>query len=132
MEILKLEELHEGAIGIRGRFTGYGPEDKNGDIKKEATEDKIHINWIEHFTGKKYYGLSPVKIIQNGTGRKGLCRWSAWDIDVEEEPEDFCKIIFKINPEFFCYRTSSNRWHVYYYFDDFVDVNEGRKLAQYY
>ena len=133
MIIRKLEELHEGAIGRRGRFLGYGPEDENGEIKKEATEDKtIGINWDEHFKGKNYFGLSPVKIIQNGTGRKGLCRWSAWDIDVEIEPEDFCRIIFKINPELFCYRTSSGRWHVYLYHDDFIPVDEGRKIAQHY
>ena len=133
MLVRKLEEWHEGAINRRGRFKGYGPKDENGKTNKKATEDKYdHINWEDHFSGKQYFGLSPVKIIQNGSGRKGVCRWSAWDIDVEIEPEEFCRIIFRINPELFCYRTSSNRWHVYYYFDNFVDVAEGRKLAQQY
>jgi len=132
MIVRKLEELHEGAIGVRGRFTGYGPKDKNGEVKKEATEDKIHIDWEEHFSGKKFYGLSPVKIFQNGTGRKGSCRWVAWDIDVEEDPEKFCRIVYRINNEFFCYRTSSSRWHIYHYLNDWTDVDECRKIAQTY
>ena len=132
INIMKLEDRHEGAIGIRGRFTGYGPKNKNGESKKEATEDKIHIDWKEHFAGEKFYGLSPVKIIQNGTGRKGLCRWIAWDLDIEIKAEEFCRIIFRINPKLFCYKTSSGRYHVYYYLDDWTDVDECRKIAQEY
>jgi len=125
--ILKLEERLEGAIGERGRFTGY-----LSDGKKDATYDYQHIDWERHYSGKAYYGISPVKIIQNGTGRKGLCRWIGWDLDVEEEPENFCRIITKVNPEFFCYRTSSNRWHVHHYLDEWTDVEECKKIAQEY
>ncbi len=92
---MKLEERLEGAIGERGKFTGYLPNGKKG-----ATYQYQHINFEDHFTGFEYYGLSPVKIIQNGTGRKGVCRWIAWDLDVEATPEDFCRIVFKINTEF--------------------------------
>ena len=40
--------------------------------KKDATYDYQHIDWERHYSGKAYYGISPVKIIQNGAGRKGL------------------------------------------------------------
>ena len=111
MEILKLEQRQEGAIGESGRFTGY-TINKKGEKKKDATYDYKHIDWERHFSGKDFLGLSPVKIIQNGNGRKGLCRWVAWDLDIDETPEKFCRAVFKIDTELFCYRTSSNRWHV--------------------
>jgi len=121
---MKLEERLEGAIGESGRFTGY-----KTDGKKDATYDYTHIDWSKHYSGKEYLGVSPVRIIQNGTGRKGSCRWIGWDLDVEEEPEEFCKKVFRINPEFFCYRTSSNRWHIHHYLDGWTDVEECRKFA---
>ena len=86
MEILKLEQRHQGAIGESGRFTGY-TKDKEGNEKKDATYDYQHIDWEKHFKGEKYLGLSPVEIIQNGIERKGYCRWVAWDLDFEQEPE---------------------------------------------
>jgi len=125
---IKLEIRHSGAIGERGRFTGY-TKDKNGEDKKDATYDYQHIDWDQHFKGQKYFGLSPVKITQNGTGRKGVCRWVAWDLDFEQEPEVFCKAVFRIATDLFCYRTSSNRWHIYKYYDDYIDVEEARKVA---
>ena len=129
--ILKLEERLDGAIGERGRFTGY-TINKKGEKKKDATYDYQHINWEEHFKGEKYLGLSPVKIVQNGNGRKGLCRWIGWDLDFQQEPEKFCRAIFKIDNELFCYRSSSNNWHIHKYYDDFISVEEASKTAQNY
>ena len=125
---LKLEIRHQGAIGESGRFTGY-TKDKEGNDKKDATYDYQHIDWEKHFKGEEYLGLSPVKIIQNGTGRKGVCRWVAWDLDFNETPETFCRAVFKIATDLFCYRTSSNRWHIYKYYDEEIDVDEARKVA---
>jgi hypothetical protein len=128
MQPLTLEQRHEGAYGESGRFTGY-IKDKNGNDKKDATYDYKHIDWEKHFKGEKYLGLSPVKIIKDGNERKGLCRWVAWDIDFEETPDTFCRAVFKIATDLFCYKTSSNRWHIYKYFDDEIDVEEARKVA---
>ena len=128
MQPLTLEQRHEGAYGESGRFTGY-IKDKNGNDKKDATYDYKHIDWEKHFKGEKYLGLSPVKIIKDGNERKGLCRWVAWDIDFEETPETFCRAVFKIATDLFCYKTSSNRWHIYKYYDEEIDVEEARKVA---
>ena len=127
--IMKLEERLEGAIGGRGKFTGYFPKNEKGEIKKDAKYEHQHIDWERHFSGKDYFGTSPVKIIQNGTGRKGLCRWMGWDLDVDMEPQEFRKIIFKLNTEFHCYATSSNRWHIHHYIDDWTPVEEVKKIA---
>ena len=43
---LKLEDRLEGAIGERGKFTGYLPNGKKG-----ATYQYQHINFEDHFTG---------------------------------------------------------------------------------
>ena len=87
------------------------------------------MDWDEHYSGKETYGISPVKIIQNGTGRKGSCRWIGFDMDVNEQPSDFCKKAFKVNNQFFIYRSSSGRWHLHLYLDDWIDVTEARKKA---
>ena len=130
MKILKLEQRLEGAYGERGLFTGYLPPNAKGEIKKDATYQYQPFDWDQHFKGEKYQGLSPVKIIQNGTGRKGVCRWIAWDLDIEGlKPEDVCRIIFRINSEFFCFKTSSNRWHIYEFLEDWEDVEECKKRA---
>ncbi len=54
--ILKLEERLDGAIGERGRFTGY-TINKKGEPKKDATYDYPNINWEEQFNGEKYLGI---------------------------------------------------------------------------
>ena len=126
--ILKLEQRHEGAHGERGRFTAY-IKDEKGNEKKDATYDYQHFDWEEHLKGEKYLGLSPVKIEFIGNERKGLCRWVVWDLDFEQEPDKFCSAIFRIANDLFAYRSSSNRWHVYKYYDEFIDVEEARKVA---
>ena len=126
--MLKLEEILEGAIGKRGIFTGYYTN-KKGEVKKDAKEENQNINWPQHFSGSKTFGISPVKIIQNENGSKGLCRWIGFDMDVEDEPKSFCKDVFRISYELFCYRSSGNRWHLHYYLDDWTDVEETRKKA---
>jgi len=126
---MKLEQILEGAIGKRGKFTGYKPPNDKGEIKKDAVEQPQQMDWDEHYSGKETYGISPVKIIQNGTGRKGSCRWIGFDMDVNEQPSDFCKKAFKVNNQFFIYRSSSGRWHLHLYLDDWIDVTEARKKA---
>ena len=130
MEILKLEQRLEGAIGGRGKFLGYKPKNANGEEKKDAKYEHQHMDWERHFSGKDYLGISPVKIIFDGSERKGLCRWVAWDLDIEEVPEKFCRSVFRIATDLFCYKTSSNRWHIHKYFDEFISVDDAYKIAQ--
>jgi len=130
MEILKLEQRLEGAIGGRGKFLGYKPKNAKGEEKKDAKYEHQHMDWERHFSGKDYLGISPVKIIFDGSERKGLCRWVAWDLDIEEVPEKFCRSVFRIATDLFCYKTSSNRWHIHKYFDEFISVDEAYKIAQ--
>ena len=49
MEILKLEQRLEGAIGGRGKFLGYKPKNAKGEEKKDAKYE--HQHWI--VTGKR-------------------------------------------------------------------------------
>ena len=128
MIMLKLQDRLEGAINKRGIFTGYFKNTK-GVMTKGAREETDNINWLEHFSGKETYGLSPVRILQDENGSKGLCRWIGFDMDVEDEPVDFCKAIFKISPELFPYRSSSNRWHLHMYLNEWTDVDVVAKKA---
>ena len=112
---MKLEQILEGAIGQRGRFTGYKPANEKGEIKKDATYEYVPMDWDLHFSGEETLGISPVKIIQNGKGSKGFCRWIGFDMDVDDQPQEFCKAIFKLDTQLFCYRSSSGRWHLHLY-----------------
>jgi len=127
---MKLEQILEGAVGHRGIFIGYKAPDAKGEIKKDAITQFYSVDWPEHFSGKKTYGLSPVKIIKNGNGSIGLVRWLGWDADLFMKPKDFCKKLFKLNTQFFPYQSSSGRWHIHLYLDDWLDVVEGKKIAQ--
>ena len=60
--MMKLEEILEGAIGQRGRFTGYKPPNEKGEIKKDATYEHFPMDWDLHFSGEETLGISPVKI----------------------------------------------------------------------
>ena len=130
--ILKLEQRLDGAIGVRGRFKGYLPPDPKGKIKKDGTTQFQHMDWEKHLKGEEYFGISPVKIEFDGTVRKGLCRWIGWDLDFEQDPETFCRAVFRIDTELFCYKSSSNNWHIHKYYDDFISVEEASKTAQEY
>ena len=121
---MKLENILEGANDGRGKFTGYKP---NG--KKDAKYEYFPMDWDLHYSGEETFGISPVKIIQNEKGRKGVCRWIGWDVDLELGPEEICKTIFKLDPQLFCYLSSGGRWHVHLYLDDWMDVEEARKKA---
>ena len=130
--MLTLQQRHEGEVGGRGKFKGYLPPDPKGKISKDGTYEHQHMDWDKHLEGQEYFGLSPVKIVFDGIKRKGLCRWIAWDLDFEQEPEIFCRAVFKIANDLFAYRSSSNRWHLYKYYDDFISVEEAYKAAQEY
>ena len=130
--ILKLEQRLDGAIGGRGKFKGYLPPNEKGEIKKDGTYEHQHMDWEKHFEGKEYFGISPVKIEFDGTKRKGLCRWIGWDLDFNQDPETFCRAIFRIDTELFCYKSSSDNWHIHKYYDDFISVEEASKTAQKY
>jgi hypothetical protein len=126
---MKLEQYFEGAIGKRGMFTGYHTN-IDGELKKDAVEQKQHIDWQEHYSGRKTFGLSPVKIINEGNTSIGLCRWFAIDVDKKVSPEKFCSTVFKINREALPVSSTSGRWHVYYFLDDWTNVIEARELAK--
>ena len=118
----------DGAINYSGRFTGYYTNSK-GEEKKNAVTEPVNINWDKHFEGIETYGMSPVKIIQNGSGRKGVCRLCGFDLDIKAKPADVAKKLWCYNPELILFESSGGGYHVYYFFDDFVPVEDARKKA---
>tara|TARA_R110000751_G_scaffold301890_1_gene415603 strand:+ start:41 stop:2458 length:2418 start_codon:yes stop_codon:yes gene_type:complete len=126
---MDIKQIFEGAIGKRGMFTGYYI-DKKGEEKKNAIEQQQHINWEDHLSGRSTFGISPVKIIQDENRSIGLCRWIALDIDIDTDPKEFCSSCFKISVEAIPVSSTSGRWHIYYFLDDWTDVKEARKIAE--
>ena len=112
------EEIFQGCETGHGYLHGYKP-----DGRKDGKWKHHKINFEEHFkTNPK--GLSPVN------ERKRACRFICGDVDEEIDPKKFCAQVWKINPELFVFKSLGNRWHVYNFFDDWVDAHEARKLAE--
>ena len=126
---MEIQKIFEGAVGKRGLFTGY-TKTKEGKEKKEAVEQTQHINWDDHLSGRNTQGLSPVKIIKSEEGSKGLVRWIALDVDVNVAPKKFCAQVFKIHNELIPISSTSGRWHVYLFLDDWTDVSKAKELVE--
>ena len=126
---MEIQKIFEGAVGKRGLFTGY-TKTKEGKEKKEAVEQTQHINWDDHLSGRNTQGLSPVKIIKSEEGSKGLVRWIALDVDVNVPPKKFCAQVFKIHNELIPISSTSGRWHVYLFLDDWTDVSKAKELVE--
>ena len=126
---MSISKILEGNENQRGIFLGY-TKDKDGNDKKRAITQSQPIDWDGHIDGKQMYGLSPVKFKKNGNGSKGVCRWCANDVDREIETKEFIKNLFLAEQEAFAFTTTSGRWHTYFFFDDFVPVEEARDKAK--
>ena len=126
---MEIQKIFEGAVGKRGLFTGY-TKTKEGKEKKLAVEQTQHINWDDHLSGRNTQGLSPVKIISSEEGSKGLVRWIALDVDVNVAPKKFCAQVFKIHNELIPISSTSGRWHVYFFLDDWTDVSKAKEYVE--
>jgi len=111
-------EIFQGCETGHGYLKGYKP---NG--KKDGSWRHTKINYDEHFKISPK-GLSPVN------ERKRACLYICSDVDEEINPKKFCAEIWKIDSELFVFKSLGNRWHVYKFFDDWVNVYEARKLAE--
>ena len=111
-------EIFQGSETGHGYLQGYKP-----DGKKDGKWAHHKINFEEHFNISPK-GLSPVN------ERKRACRFICGDVDEEIDPKKFCAQVWKIDPELFVFKSLGNRWHVYKFFDDWVDAHEARKLAE--
>lgn len=73
----------------------------------------------------KFYGRSPIKYTNEG---KGLCRWVGLDVDLELSPKEACRKAWSIDPEVFPFGSSNGKWHFYKFFDDFVEIEEAKRI----
>ena len=112
------EEIFQGSETGHGYLNGY-----KSDGKKDGKWRHQKINYEEHFKVNPK-GLSPVN------ERKRACLFICGDVDEEIDPKKFCAQVWKIDSELFVFKSLGNRWHVYKFFDDWVDAYEARKLAE--
>ena len=112
-------EIFQGATDRRGILNRI---DETG--KKIAWQEEIPFDAEKHLIGKPIQGLSPVNVSKRG------CRFICWDIDKEIDPKKFCKLIYKLDPSLDCFKSLSGRWHVYKFFDTWIDVDEAKQKAK--
>jgi len=112
-------EIFQGATDRRGILDRI---EESG--KKIAWQEMIPFDPEQHLQGKKIQGLSPVNV------SKRKCRFMCWDIDKEIDPKIFCKKIYTLDPSLDCFKSLSGRWHVYKFFDTWVDADEVKAKAK--
>jgi len=112
-------EIFQGATDKRGILSRI-----DGNGKKVAWQEEIPFDPEKHLIGKPIQGLSPVNV-----GKRG-CRFICWDIDQPEDAKKFCQAIYKLDPSLFCFKSLSGRWHVYKFFDTWVNVDEAKEKAK--
>ena len=115
---MSFAEIFQGATDKRGILNKI---DETG--KKIAWQEEIPFEPEKHLNGVTQ-GLSPVNISKRG------CRFICCDMDKEIDPKKFCKSIYKLDPTLFCFKSLSGRWHVYKFFDTWIEVDEAKQKAK--
>ena len=92
--------------------------------KKEAIQEKKEIDFSSHLRGELIQGLSPVNLEWQ------TVRWICWDIDQKIAAEIFCSKLWIYDRTLFPFKSLNGRWHVYKFFNEWIDVNEAKKTAK--
>ena len=113
-------EIFTGATDRRGILHNIIKETG----KKVGWEEKVPFDAEQHLGGILTQGLSPVNVSKRG------CRFICWDVDKIIDPKAFCKKIYNLNPLLFCFKSLSGRWHIYMFFDTWIDADEAKEKAK--
>ena len=121
---MSIQQLFEGDTLHRGRLWSITP-----DGTKTASVEKLPFDWEQHFKGgedvKNIQGLSPVNL------DTGTVKWLGLDVDLKIKPKEFCGNVFsKLGSQYFCFRTTGDKWRVIEFFDEPVDVDVARDRAK--
>ena len=113
-EIFKGAELGRGQLVHHDLATG----------KKDSTYVHHKIDFESHTKGITTQGLSPVN------ESKRSCRWIVIDVDDEIEAKKICKELWELDQYLFPFKSLNGRWHIYYFFRDWISVDEAKKKAK--
>tara|TARA_Y100001963_G_C6786627_1_gene453168 strand:+ start:615 stop:3029 length:2415 start_codon:yes stop_codon:yes gene_type:complete len=104
------------------KITSIDPKTK----KKFATEVKQTFDVEKHLTEEIIQGRSNVDM------ERKACLWNGWDIDQNIPEEEIGRQTFILNTEFFPFKSTNGRWHVYLPFDDWKPVDEAYEIRNLY
>ena len=123
---MQLREQYEFAQIFKGAELGRGQlvhhDLKTG--KKESTYIHHKIDFQSHIKGTNSQGLSPVN------ERKRSCRWIVIDVDDEIEAKKLTNEVWSLDTLLFPFKSLNGRWHVYLFFNDWINVEEAKKRAK--
>jgi len=123
---MKLEQLFEGDKLNRGRLWSIDPDGTN---KSGSMEVGVPFDWPLHFKGGENIlntqGLSPVNL------ETATVKWLCLDVDLKINPVEFCGNVFsKLGSQYFCFRTTGDKWRVVEFFDEPLDVDQAKDRAK--
>ena len=112
-----------------GREDGYGYWDKRfnkdgfkPDGRKDCkSKEDQQLNFETHLNGTLTQGHSPIN------RAKGGVRYLVIDFDKKIECETITKAIWKISSQLTCVMSLSGRWHIYFHFDNWTNLEKGKK-----
>ena len=111
----RLSEIFNGAKHHTGVMTSQG----------SVYEQKSHIDWPSHISGKVVQGLSPVNEDTREVEFYGV------DIDIKIDPKEITDNVWNmIGTEYRCVMTKSKRWRVIGWFDRPTDVTLANAKAK--
>ena len=123
---MQLREQYEFAQIFQGAELGRG-QLIHHDLetgKKKSTYIHHKIDYESHKKGSPTQGLSPVN------ESKRCCRWIVIDVDDDIEALKICKELWELNTNLFVFKSLNGRWHVYFFFNDWIGVEEAKKKAK--
>jgi len=112
-----------------GREEGYGYLDerfhKDG-IKPDGRKDcksveGVKINLEKHLNGTLTQGQSPIN------KAKGGVRYLVIDFDKKIEWKTITNALWKISTELNPIKSISGKWHIYFHFDNWTNLDKGKK-----
>ena len=120
MTMLSFSEIFKGAELGKGVLVHHNLETG----KNQSTYVHHKIDFKKHTEGSSTQGLSPIN------ESKRSCRWIVIDVDDDLDPKKITKELWELDTLLFPFVSLNGRWHVYLFFNDWIDVEEAKKKAK--
>ena len=113
----KFEDIFAGREDGHGYLNGIKPNGKKDCRSKEGQP----INLITHLNGTLTQGQSPINRIKGGV------KYVVIDFDKIIDWKIITNAIWKISSELTCVQSISGKWHIYFHFDNWTNLEKAKK-----
>ena len=114
---IKFEDIFAGREDGHGYLNGIKPNGKKDCRSKEGQP----INLVTHLNGTLTQGQSPINRIKGGV------KYVVIDFDKKIDWKIITNAIWKISSELTCVQSISGKWHIYFHFDNWTNLEKAKK-----